>query len=157
MKLDGLLADFRGRRTNRVLRAAAGVYSFYRLVGSRRLPRGGKQRNAGRKSGDAWKSKRVGIRPAARVAIRRALEGDENPVEILLRIARDETVAVDTRVVAAAHAAPFMFPKLSAAVVTTNVNVAKIDPRELIDRLAERIGRLAPPAAVTIDADEAAA
>ena len=69
----------------------------------------------------------------------RALEGNENPVEILLSIAADESNSLDTRVVAAAHSAPYMFPRLSSAVVTANVNVAKVDPAELIERLAERL------------------
>jgi hypothetical protein len=116
------------------------------------LPRGGKQPGAGRKSGERWQSRKVGIRPAARVAIRRAVEGGDNPIEILLRIARDESVLVDTRVVAAAHAAPYMFPRLSSAVVHQNTTITKIDAAQLIDRLAERIGRLAPPAPPIIDA-----
>jgi hypothetical protein len=117
---------------------------------------GGKRVGAGRKPGEAWAGKkkgvhRIGVRPAARVAIRRIIEGDVNPVQILLGIASDEGNSVDIRVAAAAHACPYCFPRLSSAVVNANHVVTKVDARELIDRLAERIGRLAPPAPPIID------
>ena len=51
------------------------------------------------------------VRPAARAAIRRAIEGKVNPIEILLAIAADEGNEVHIRVVAAAHACPYMYPR----------------------------------------------
>jgi hypothetical protein len=123
------------------------------------MPRGGARKNAGRKSGEAWASpKPQPVRVAARAVVRRALAGSDNPLEILLSIAADEAVPVDTRIVAAVGAAPYMFPKLSAAVVQQHHTVTKIDGPELLARLSDRIAKLsvsAPPAAIEAEGVDA--
>jgi hypothetical protein len=126
--------------------------------GGSRANTGGAREGSGRKPGSAWKSPRpLPVREAARIAVKRALAGPDNPIEILLSIARDEEVEVSTRVVAAAHVVPFMFPKLRASVVaTTQSAVTGVDVMALMSRLTDRIGRLAPPA-TTIEHVEHAA
>jgi hypothetical protein len=70
-------------------------------------------------------------------------------------IAANEEVSVDTRVVAAAHAAPYMFPRLSASVVATTQTAAKgVDVVALMTRLSDRIARLKPPVTVEGTATE---
>jgi hypothetical protein len=118
------------------------------------MPRGGSRPNtggaregSGRKPGSGWASPRpLPVREAARIAVKRALAGPDNPIDILLSIAGNDDVDVSTRVVAAAHAAPYMFPKLSASVVaTTQSAVSGTDVMALMSKLTDRIGRLAPP------------
>jgi hypothetical protein len=78
------------------------------------------------------------------------VESDRNPIEILLEIASDESHPVDSRIAAANYAAPYLFPRLSAAVIDARHTVERIDSTDLIARLSDRIARLAPPAPATV-------
>jgi hypothetical protein len=78
---------------------------------------------------------------------------------VLVEIANDQAVDVQLRITAATAAAPFMFPRLSAAVVATAPMSAKDDTAGLIERLSARFARLTVSAptidaqAVTVDAE----
>lgn len=116
---------------------------------------GGKRPGAGRKAGDAWKGQDPAppdLRGMARARVREVLTTSNDPIAVLIEIANDSSVDVQTRVTAAIGAAPFMFPRLSASVVATAPINAKEDTAHLIERLSQRFARLVPPAP-TIDAE----
>ncbi len=110
------------------------------------MAHGGRRSGAGRKAGSGWESPRPAtLRAAARDVVHRVLESDRNPIKILLEIASDESHPVDSRIAAANYAAPYLFPRLSAAVIDARHTVERIDSTDLIARLSDRIARLAPP------------
>lgn len=75
-----------------------------------------------------------------------------DPLQIVLGIAADINNPLDLRLGACALAIPVMYPKLSAAVVQQNHTVTRVEPGELLDRIATRITNQAP---VIIEADPA--
>ncbi len=88
----------------------------------------------------------------ANARVREVLTTASDPLAVLVEIANDPSVDVQVRVQAASSAAPFMFPRLSAAVVATAPATAKDETAGLIERLMRRFERLAPPVA-TIEGD----
>lgn len=113
------------------------------------MPRGGKREGAGRRSGKAWggsASRPAVIRELASERVREVLATASDPLAILVEIANDRTVDVKLRVMAASAAAPFIFPKLSAAVVATVPAGEREDTAALVDRLMHRFNRIALPA-----------
>lgn len=112
------------------------------------MPLGGKRPGAGRKPGAAWKGSKPrseAVRTLAKKRVRAVLRGDEDPLSILVEIAADREQDVQVRVQAATAAAPFMFPRLSAAVVATAPMSSKDDTAGVVERLMQRFQRLAPP------------
>ena len=76
--------------------------------------------------------------------VREALATASDPLEVLMSIATNEDIEVSVRVAAASNAAPYMFPRLSMAVVgTTNIS-AKDDGNVLVQRLLDKISRYVP-------------
>jgi hypothetical protein len=117
------------------------------------VPKGGFREGAGRKPGKAWKSQKPApIRDIASARVREVLTTAQDPLSVLVEIAADQEQDVQLRVQAATAACPFMFPRLSAAVVATAPATARDDTAGLVDRLMQRFARLAPPV-VTIDAE----
>ena len=78
--------------------------------------------------------------------MREVLKTANDPIAVLIEIANDSSVDVQTRVSAAIGAAPFMFPRLSASVVATAPLSAKEDTAHLIERLSARFAKLVRPA-----------
>jgi hypothetical protein len=118
------------------------------------MPVGGKRPGAGRKPGAAWKGKNPrpeAVRAMAKKRVQEVLTSAKDPLSVLVEIAADEGRDVQLRVQAATAACPFMFPRLSAAVVATAPAAARDDTANLVERLMQRFNRLAPPP-VTIDA-----
>jgi hypothetical protein len=58
-----------------------------------------------------------------------------------LSIAADEKQPVEIRLGACAMAIPVMYPRLSATTVQANHTVTRVDPGELMDKIAQRISR----------------
>ena len=113
------------------------------------MPVGGKRAGAGRKSGDAWHSRKPApIRDMAKQRVREVLTTAQDPLSVLVEIAADATNEPTLRVQAASAACPFMFPRLSAAVVATAPATARDDTAGLVERLMQRFARLAPPPAI---------
>jgi hypothetical protein len=71
----------------------------------------------------------------------------------VLAVASDPTQDTPTRLGAASIALPYLYPRLSATQVSATHLTAKIDPGDLINRIAERVARLAAP---TIEAGDGA-
>ena len=110
---------------------------------------GGKRAGAGRKPGAAWHSKKPApIRDMAKARVREVLTTAQDPLSVLVEIAADPEQDVQLRVQAATAACPFMFPRLSAAVVATAPATARDDTAGLVERLMQRFARLAPPPAI---------
>ena len=117
------------------------------------MPVGGKRPGAGRKPGDAWHTRKPPpVRDMARQRVREVLTTAQDPLSVLVEIAADQDQDVQLRVQAATAACPFMFPRLSAAVVATAPATARDDTAGLVERLMHRFARLAPPT-LTIDAE----
>ena len=88
----------------------------------------------------------------AKSRVREILTTSLDPLAVLVEIANDERVDVALRVQAASSAAPYMFPRLSAMVVSSAPATAKDETAGLVERLMQRFARLAPPVP-TIDAE----
>ena len=123
---------------------------------------GGKRAGAGRKPGAAWAGPRPApIRDMARSRVRELLTTKLDPLAVLVELANDETLDPALRIEAAQSACPFLFPRLSAAVVATAPMSAREDTARLVERLSARFARLVGPAptieATALDAVEASA
>lgn len=115
------------------------------------MPHGGKRPGSGRKPGAAWKGatpRPRAIRDLANSRVREVLTTNNDPIAVLVEIANDPDVDVQVRVSAAIGAAPFMFPRLSAAVVATAPLNAKDSTAEIIERLTRKFARLVQPSPV---------
>ena len=88
----------------------------------------------------------------AKQRVREVLTTAQDPLSVLCEIAADPENDKPLRVQAATAAAPFMFPRLSAAVVATAPASSRDDTAGLVDRLMQRFARLAPPP-ITIEAE----
>lgn len=122
------------------------------------MPAGGRRVGAGRKSGAAWAGQPApdrDIRQLARSRVRDVLKSSSDPLAVLVEIANDSNIDVQVRVQAALGAAPFMFPRLSAAVIATTPMSSKQDMAALVERISQRFARLTQPA--TIEASAAPA
>ena len=109
---------------------------------------GGKRPGAGRKSGDAWKGaspRDPAVRSLARARVKQVLSEAQDPLSVLTEIAANATLEPQLRVQAATAACPFIYPRLSAAVVaTTNAAPTPHDHAVLVDRILNRIASKAP-------------
>ena len=114
--------------------------------GGPRANSGGKRPGAGRKPGSVWKPTVSEWRTCA-ARCRGARRWHQRSVAIFNRPRTfDETLDIATRVGCAAIATRYLHPTLSASSVAATHTVVKVDPGELLNRIAERIGRLAPDA-----------
>jgi hypothetical protein len=67
----------------------------------------------------------------------------------------DESIDQASRMSAAAISLPYLHPRLSATQVQANHTVTRSDSAQLLDHIAERIARLAAPAAIDGEAEPA--
>ncbi len=111
--------------------------------------RGGKRRGAGRKPGGGVSPVKV-LRTEARALLADIVGTARDPLLVAIAIATDVSKPDALRLEAALGACRFLHPVLSAAAVAHVP--ARPDAGALIDRLAERLGRMTAPAALTIDA-----
>jgi hypothetical protein len=122
------------------------------------MPRGGARPGAGRKPGAAWAEKKPpAAREIARAEVAKVLASSKSPLAILCEIAADETRDPILRVQAATAVCPFLYPRLSAAVVADMTPPKEDRPttQALLGKLSAAFGRLAAPEAepVAIDAE----
>lgn len=110
---------------------------------------GGRRAGAGRPTGSGWKPHVANLRVAAVEQMQAILGSDRDPLAVVVGIACDPNVDQQTRLGAAAIALPYLYPRLSATQVQATHTTVKVDPSQLLDRIAERVARLAPQAAVT--------
>jgi hypothetical protein len=71
---------------------------------------------------------------------------DKDPLAVVIAMACDENLDNQTRLGACSIALPYLYPRLSSTQVSSNITVSQVDPTKLLDRIAERIARLNPPA-----------
>ena len=114
---------------------------------------GGKRPGAGRRAGSGWKPCVANLRIEAVEQMRQIVGSDRDPLAIVIEIACDPKTDRQTRLGACSIALPYLYPKLSATTVTATHVSAQIDAGELMQRIAERIGRLVP-GAPTITAEK---
>ena len=110
------------------------------------MPRGGKRPGAGRKPGGA-RAKPPEVIAVARAEVKRVLATAKSPLAVLCEVAADETRDIALRMQAAASVLPFLYPRLSAAVVA-DVSPPKDDrpsTQALLGKLSAAFGRLAAP------------
>ena len=124
------------------------------------MPSGGKRVGAGRKPGGPGRGNYLrsdAIRVMAKQTVAEVLKSNTDPLHILVTLAADTGLEPALRVQAAAAAAPYCHPRLSASVVATASTTNARDAKALTDDIMQRLDRMAPPAP-TIDAivDEAA-
>lgn len=105
---------------------------------------GGRREGAGRPAGSAWRPAVTELRAAAVERRTAIVASDRDPLNFLIDTVWDEGIDRQTRLGAAAIVLPFLHPKLSATTVSATHLTARIDPAELLDRIADRISRLAP-------------
>ena len=114
------------------------------------MPRGGKRPGAGRKPGGA-RAKPPGPVTLARAEVAKVLKAAKSPMAVLCEIAADDNRDPTLRVQAAAAVCPFLYPRLSAAVVAdVSEKVDRPTTQALLSRLSQQFARLAAPQ--TIDA-----
>ena len=121
---------------------------------------GGKRPGAGRKAGAAWHGRDprpASMRELAKSRVREVLTTKNDPLAVLIEIANDPEVDVQTRVQAASSAAPYMFPRLSATVVAHAPINAKEDTAQLIERLSQRFAKLVTVQTIEVTSTEVAA
>jgi hypothetical protein len=122
------------------------------------MPSGGRRTGAGRPAGSNWKPATKAFRADAVEKMSAIVSSDQDPLSVVAAMVIDTSLDINTRLSAAATCLPFLYPKLSASQVDSRISVMKVDPVDLLQRLDERIQRLAQtsaPAAVTIEGDEA--
>lgn len=116
---------------------------------------GGKRPGTGRKAGAAWAGKVTpgvtSMREEARIRVRHVLAESKDPLTVLCEMAADETRPDSLRLEAAQAACPYMFPRLSAAMVATAPVSARDETGAIVQRLLDRFSRLAPPPPPTIE------
>ena len=116
---------------------------------------GGRRAGAGRPAGSGWRPAITEMRVAAQEQMAEIVGSHRDPLAVVLAVACDERQDTQTRLGAAAIALPYLYPKLSATTVSATHFTAKIDPGELIDRIADRIARFKPPVTVEGTATDA--
>jgi hypothetical protein len=110
------------------------------------MPKGGRRVGAGRpRKAEQAERQRVTLRAAARARAMEYLDQGADPLKVLLQVAFDRTESSSLRVQAAAAAAAFMHPKLTAQAVATATVSAPVDGRKALDKLMARLQSLPAP------------
>jgi hypothetical protein len=110
------------------------------------VPSGGKRPGAGRKKGQAWHGaapRDPSARELARSRVREVLTTASDPLAVLVEIANDAGNDVQVRVQAASAACPYIFPRLSAAVIATVPPASRDEHRTLVDRVLGKFEKMA--------------
>ena len=116
---------------------------------------GGRRTGSGRKAGSGWKPHVANLRVAAVEQMQSIVGSERDPLAVVVEMACDANLDRQTRLGAAAIALPYLYPRLSATTVQATHLTAKVDPAQLIERLADRISRIGA-ATMTIEADKSA-
>ena len=80
----------------------------------------------------------------AKARVREVLTTAQDPLAVLVELAANNEVDPQLRVQAATAACPFIYPRLSAAVVANLAAPDKGDPARLVDELLQRIAKRVP-------------
>jgi hypothetical protein len=107
--------------------------------------RGGRRAGAGRPAGSGWLPAVTEMRAAAAERLVTVVGSEQDPLAVVLAVCSDPTQDTPTRLGAASIALPYLYPRLSATQVSATHLTAKVDPGDLINRIAERVARLAAP------------
>ena len=130
--------------------------------GGARTNSGGRRAGAGRPAGSGWRPAVASLRIEAVEQMQAIVGSERDPLAVVVSMACDETLDRQLRLGACSIALPYLYPRLSASTVAASHVVTKVDAGELLARLAERIGKLAPAAidgeaTAATEADEGAA
>jgi hypothetical protein len=112
---------------------------------------GGRRPGAGRPKGSIWKPAVATLRTAAIEKMQSIVGSDRDPLAVVVEMACDPEEDKQLRLSAAAVALPYLYPRLSATQVQATHTTVKVDPTQLLDRIAERVARLAPQVAAVTD------
>jgi hypothetical protein len=82
------------------------------------------------------------------------VKSDDDPLTAVAGWVVNCDLDLNFRLAAANAALPFLYPRLSASQVHQNVNVTKLDASDLLQRLDERLAKLAAPPTLEAVADE---
>lgn len=95
------------------------------------------------------------LRTEARALLAEIVGTDRDPLLIAIKIAEDEAQPTPLRLEAALGCCRYLHPTLSAAQVDHRHLHAKVDAAQLVERLNERLARLANPPEIpaTIEAE----
>jgi hypothetical protein len=106
---------------------------------------GGRRPGAGRSSGSAWKPKVVAPTAETITRMRSLVAAERDPLNVVINFVLDEALDVPTRLTAAQTCLPYIYPRLSQATVDSKHVVTHIDGAQLLEKLDERIKKLAMP------------
>jgi hypothetical protein len=106
---------------------------------------GGRRPGAGRSSGAAWKPKVVAPTAETVTRMRTLVAAERDPLNVVINFVLDESLDVPTRLTAAQTCLPYIYPRLSAATVDSKHTVTHVDGAALLEKLNERIERMASP------------
>jgi hypothetical protein len=115
---------------------------------------GGRRKGAGRPAGSGWRPAVSEMRTAAAEQLVAVVGSERDPLSIVLSFACNESLDVQTRLGACSIALPFLYPRLSATQVDARHTVQKIDSADLLQRLDERLAKLAAPVTIEASATE---
>jgi hypothetical protein len=124
---------------------------------------GGRRPGAGRSPGSNWKPKVTAPRAETITKIRTLVAAERDPLNVVINFVLDEDLDVSTRLTAAQTCLPYIYPRLSAATVDSKHTVTHVDGAALLEKLNDRIEKLATPdttpliEAVADDEDDAGA
>jgi hypothetical protein len=111
---------------------------------------GGRRRNAGRKPG-AHVTEVKTLRSEARKVMTEIIGSERDPLFVCLDIATNESYPPALRLEAALGSLPYLHPRLSAAAVMHTSQSANAS--DALSALLDRLGRLAPAPAQTIEVE----
>src|SRR3954463_14031719 len=106
---------------------------------------GGRREGAGRPPGTSWKPKVVAPRAETITRMRTLAAAERDPLNVVINFVLDEALDVPTRLTAAQTCLPYIYPRLSQATVDSKHVVTHIDGAQLLEKLDERIKKLAMP------------
>ena len=127
-------------------------HSKFSKGNQRQMARGGRRDGAGRPKGSRWKPAVAAFRADAVERCAAIVNADDDPLSVVARMVLDPDLDISIRLSAANTCLPYLFPKLSASTVDSRSTVVNVDAAAVMDRLTERLARLAlPEEPVTVD------
>lgn len=90
------------------------------------------------------------MRAAAAERLVEIVGSERDPLQIVIEVACNNALDVQTRLGACSIALPYLYPRLSSTQVAASHTVTRIDSSDLLSRIEERLAKLAPPP-VTVD------
>jgi len=113
---------------------------------------GGRRPGAGRSSGAAWKPKVVAPTVETVTRMRTLVAAERDPLNVVINFVLDESLDVPTRLTAAQTCLPYLYPRLSQATVDAKHTVTHVDAGQLLEKLNDRIERMASATPALIEA-----